>query len=72
MKQRLSATEKQQLNKLMESSILEETLDCWVKTRIYGASGSLACDQSDVCIPILRAFDKVRTAISEHQDNPPK
>ena len=38
-------------------SALRGTIDCWVMTRINGASASLACDQAPVDIGLLRYLD---------------
>ncbi len=54
----LSNREMKYLEELLGKA-LDDTFNCWSRTRINGASASLACD-GNVCVPLLKYFDKVR------------
>ena len=60
----LESHEMKELEKLLEHS-LKDTLSCWRATRLNGASSSMACE-GNVCVPLLKAFDKLNADIMEH------
>ena len=39
------------------SGMIEDTLDCWIATRINGASASMSCD-GNISLPLLKEFDE--------------
>jgi hypothetical protein len=57
----LEPHEMQQLEFLLKYS-LQDTLNCWVSTRIDGCSASMV-SEGNVCVPLLRGFDVVAAAI---------
>jgi hypothetical protein len=60
----ISTDEMNEFNRLL-GWVVEDTLSCWVSTRVNGASASLACD-GNISIPLIRAMDKY---LEDHIDN---
>lgn len=52
----------EKFNTVLNEHILEDTMSCWVATRLNGASASMACD-GNISIPLIRAFDNIKTEL---------
>lgn len=48
--------EMDKFDKMLVDHISKDTIDCWIATRINGASASMACG-GNVSIPLLKIFD---------------
>lgn len=56
----MTQTEMAELERLLTyKRALEETLSCWIATRINHRSASLGCE-GNISIPLIHAFDEVR------------
>ena len=53
----------EEINERM-NSVIKDTLNCWVATRINGASASMACD-GNISIDLIKAFDRVRKELKD-------
>ena len=50
----LEKHEKDQLNELLKH---DDTINCWIATRINGASASMACD-GNISVQLLKMLDE--------------
>ena len=60
----LDQSEMDELNEILSGHILEDTLGCWVRTRMGGGSASMCCD-GNISIPLLKAFDTVKREVTK-------
>jgi hypothetical protein len=52
------------------SGMIDDTISCWIATRINGASASLACD-GNISIPLLKELDKkIMPLVEKAKRNP--
>lgn len=66
MSEWMKQDKKDQLNELLEKyNVIEDTIFCWERTRIDGGSASMMCQDGNVSIPIIQAFDKIRELIHD-------
>ena len=54
-----------QLNELLKH---DDTIGCWIATRIHGASASLACD-GNISLVLLKKLDEMILPLIKNQEN---
>lgn len=55
-------------NLIQELSKHDDTIGCWIATRINGASASLACDQGNINMTLLKQLDeKILPLLNQEQ-----
>ena len=63
----MSAEEMTELERyLTYKDALDETMSCWVATRIHNRSASLACE-GNISILLLKAFDQIKERIGAQE-----
>ena len=62
----LEPHELKQFNQILEDHVLDDTIGCWIRTRIRGGSASMSCE-GNVSIPLIKALDKLKIIIDKKE-----